>query len=67
MTSPATVYGNRNDRALLDGGSKRGACNAPKSLSLPFRYRLLVRRRIPLISVPPDSSGGFDPPALGVN
>jgi hypothetical protein len=43
-----------------------GACNAPKPPDLPFRYRLPVQRRIPLILLPPTPTGGFEPPALGV-
>ena len=43
-----------------------GACNAPKPPDLPFRYRLPVTRRIPLIPLLPDPNGGFEPPALGV-
>jgi hypothetical protein len=42
-----------------------GACNAPKPPDLPFRYRLPVKRRIPLI-LPPNPTGGFEPPALGL-
>jgi hypothetical protein len=42
-----------------------GACNARKPPSLPFRYRLPVKRRVPLILLPPSPTGGFEPPALG--
>jgi hypothetical protein len=42
-----------------------GACGAPKPPDLPFRYRLPVARRIPKILMPPDGTGGFEPPALG--
>lgn len=43
-----------------------GACSAPKPPDLPFRYRLPVKRRIPLIPLPPNPTGGFEPPALGI-
>ncbi len=43
-----------------------GACSVPKPPDLPFRYRLPVKRRIPLIPVPPNPAGGFEPPALGL-
>jgi hypothetical protein len=43
-----------------------GACNAPKPPDLPFRYRLPVKRRVPLSLLPPTPTGGFEPPALGV-
>jgi len=43
-----------------------GACSVPKPPDLPFRYRLPVKRRIPLIPLIPDPRGGFGPPAQGL-
>jgi hypothetical protein len=61
---PLSFWGSpRNLLSLLVAG----ACNAPKPADLPFRYRLSVKRRIPLILPPPNPTSLFEPPALEFN